>query len=212
MLDKPILGTIDFRSKRIAVFGYARNVPQTPPHITDSDRVFAQNVKRARLAADLRQDELAAILETRGFSFHPTVIGKVERGERRVSIGEAAAMADSLGVALADLIEESGELQAAYAAHTTSQKRFVTAAYDYASSLLDVAAAADGAGSLDDRDRWWLDTELRNQSPARMTTDSLFVLRGAIDRRDIDPNGVYVRRLLSALEQDSIALGQHGDD
>ncbi|WP_378144791.1 helix-turn-helix domain-containing protein [Cnuibacter sp. UC19_7] len=185
-----------------------------PPHIADADRTFAENVKRARLAMGLKQDQLAAVIDTRGLAMHPTTIGKIERGERRVSIGEAAALADILGVALADLLEGTGELQVAYTAHTRAQKRLVSASYEYAMALLEVAAAADGTVQLEERDRGWLDTELHNQSPARMTTDVLYAVRAAVDRREIDESpGTYVSVLLGVLEADlRLLLNRHGND
>lgn len=67
--------------------------------------MFANAVRDARLAAGMSQDDLATQMAQRGFDFHQTTIAKIERGARRVTVGEAAELADIAGIPLAAVLE-----------------------------------------------------------------------------------------------------------
>lgn len=62
-------------------------------------RSLGATVRELRLARGLSQEALADLA-----GLHRTYIGSVERGERNVSIGNAFALADVLGVELAELL------------------------------------------------------------------------------------------------------------
>jgi len=47
----------------------------------------------ARLAAGTSQDDLAVKMRTQGWDFHVTTVGKIERGERKLQLDEAVALA-----------------------------------------------------------------------------------------------------------------------
>ena len=64
-------------------------------------QIFARNVKRYRLEAELTQEELAARAD-----LHRTYVGSVERAERNVSLRAIEQLADALGVAPRRLLEE----------------------------------------------------------------------------------------------------------
>ena len=60
---------------------------------------FARNIRRARLAQGLSQEELAELA-----ALHRTYVGSVERAERNVSIDNMERIAHALGVRVADLL------------------------------------------------------------------------------------------------------------
>jgi transcriptional regulator with XRE-family HTH domain len=61
-------------------------------------RDFGSRVRRARVAAGLSQEALAA-----RSGLHRTYVGSVERGERNVSLENIYRLADALGVDVRDL-------------------------------------------------------------------------------------------------------------
>ncbi|MDP9372679.1 MAG: helix-turn-helix domain-containing protein [Chloroflexota bacterium] len=62
-------------------------------------RRFGQRVRELRLARGISsQDELGARA-----GLHRTFIGRVERGETNITLGNIAKLAEALGVSLADL-------------------------------------------------------------------------------------------------------------
>src|SRR5579859_4458083 len=67
----------------------------------DAEAVFASRLRDTREAAGLSQARFAALLaEQSGIDLDPTAITRVERGQRRIGLGEAQAMAGVLGVTL----------------------------------------------------------------------------------------------------------------
>ena len=57
-----------------------------------------------REEAGLTQQQLADMMRERGVKVHRSTIGKIEGGERMVSVGEATEFADALGIDLRQLI------------------------------------------------------------------------------------------------------------
>ena len=64
-------------------------------------RIFAENLRKARLARELSQEDLAELA-----SLHRTYVGSVERAERNVSIDNMERLAASVGVSLPLLLQE----------------------------------------------------------------------------------------------------------
>lgn len=71
------------------------------------DAAFAEALREARIGARLSQDDVAEQMTERGYEFHQTTIGKIERGNRRVTVGEAVELADIVGFPLALLVEKN---------------------------------------------------------------------------------------------------------
>ena len=65
-------------------------------------RIFAENLRKARLAKGLSQEALAELA-----ALHRTYVGSVERAERNVSIDNIERLAGAVGVALPELLRES---------------------------------------------------------------------------------------------------------
>lgn len=109
------------------------------------DAVFANAVRDARLAAGVSQDDLATQMAQRGFDFHQTTIAKIERGARRVTVGEAAELADIVGIPLAAVLERDPASVSARRVEIETKTRQV---------LVDLIAledrARDARGHLDE--------------------------------------------------------------
>lgn len=65
-------------------------------------RIFAENLRKARLAKGLSQEDLAELA-----SLHRTYVGSVERAERNVSIDNMERLAAAMGVSLPSLLQEA---------------------------------------------------------------------------------------------------------
>lgn len=63
-------------------------------------QVFARNLKKMRIKANLSQEELADLA-----GLHRTYVGSVERGERNISIDNMERLAIALILDIRDLLE-----------------------------------------------------------------------------------------------------------
>lgn len=77
----------------------------TPCNADAVDAGFGPRMLKARNQALVTQPVLAAAL-----GLHVTAIGKIERGERRVTVGEAVIIANTIGVPLLSLLGQSSEV------------------------------------------------------------------------------------------------------
>jgi transcriptional regulator with XRE-family HTH domain len=64
-------------------------------------RIFAENLRKARLAKKLSQEDLAEVS-----GLHRTYVGSVERAERNVSIDNMERLSAAVGVSMPDLLKE----------------------------------------------------------------------------------------------------------
>jgi transcriptional regulator with XRE-family HTH domain len=72
--------------------------------LMDVTQVFAENIKRTRLAKGISQEALADLA-----GLHRTYVGAVERGERNITLINANRIAEALGVRLSDCLKERNE-------------------------------------------------------------------------------------------------------
>ena len=68
------------------------------------DVVFGRRLRYLREEAGLTQQQLADVMREAGSKMHRSTIGKIEAGERVVSIGEGAQFAEVLGIDLRQLL------------------------------------------------------------------------------------------------------------
>ena len=76
------------------------------------DQHFAQILKEARNGAGMSQGKLAKLMTGYGFPYYQQTVRRIEDAKRKVSVGEAAALAVilDLDVTLAELGTELGIL------------------------------------------------------------------------------------------------------
>jgi transcriptional regulator with XRE-family HTH domain len=65
-------------------------------------RIFAENLRKARLVKKLSQEDLAELS-----GLHRTYVGSVERAERNVSIDNMERLSAAVGVSLPDMLKGS---------------------------------------------------------------------------------------------------------
>lgn len=65
-------------------------------------RIFAENLRKARLARKISQEDLGEVA-----GLHRTYVGSVERAERNVSIDNMERLAAALDVSLPSLLKEA---------------------------------------------------------------------------------------------------------
>ncbi|MBD8205528.1 helix-turn-helix transcriptional regulator [Microbacterium sp. CFBP 8790] len=130
-----------------------------------SDAAFAQWIKEARSRAGLSQEELARRMRDRGHDFQQQTVYKLERGARRVSIGEAVALADALDLNLALFSEQDPASRAALRMRIEQQTKDLLAGL--VSLEAQVRRSRDALAQLrsdiarfdemsgDELDEWW---------------------------------------------------------
>jgi transcriptional regulator with XRE-family HTH domain len=82
-----------------------RGYPREYPRQYLGDAIFAQRLGEIRARAGLTQQQIADRMAAAGHAMvHRSTIGKIENGDRPVTIGEAIALTTVLGVPLAALV------------------------------------------------------------------------------------------------------------
>lgn len=66
--------------------------------LTSVDNEFGRRVRLAREARSMSQSQLADAMHPLGFDVTQQMIYKIESGQRKVTVGEATALADALGL------------------------------------------------------------------------------------------------------------------
>jgi transcriptional regulator with XRE-family HTH domain len=77
-----------------------------------ADERFAGNIRETRERLNLSQGELARRMAERGFPYYQQTIRRIEEGRRKVSVGEAKALAEILGTTM-DRLTLPGQVAAA---------------------------------------------------------------------------------------------------
>lgn len=109
------------------------------------DERFAEAFRLARQVAGLSQSEVAAQMADYGYEMAQPVIGKIERGERRVSIGEGEALSAIVGRSTRSLLEGPQTLQIELGAEHVRARRaaLVEAVERFQSAQMALAQALD---------------------------------------------------------------------
>lgn len=175
------------------------------------DRSFGPRFLAARKEKGVSQEAVAEALTQRGIRLHVTAIGKIERGERRVSVGEASALASVLGYTLDSLIGGGGDLVTHYALLDYARTVLQRQSHDYLTAMLNVAITADNLGDqLRPEDRQWLRNEMPRQTPAR-TGDTQVFAEARLSRDGIAEPGEYLALLMDAIKRDADALRESSE-
>ena len=78
-----------------------------------ADERFAANVRHRRERAEMSQAQLAEAMAEGGFHWYPQTVHRVETGTRKVSVGEAKAVAEILSTTVDRLTQPGQEASAA---------------------------------------------------------------------------------------------------
>lgn len=115
--------------------------------ISEIDSRFGERVRAARVTRGQKQDELAAAVTRLNVEMTTATIGKIERGERRVTIGEASALARALVTTIEELTR--GDKLDRYLAFVESlQSGLVNASLDTLRGMEDYVEALEASGDL----------------------------------------------------------------
>lgn len=163
------------------------------------DEAFAARFREVRTELGYSQEQVAVSMSEMGHAFYVTTVGKIERGDRRVSVGEAVSLAEALGVDIAVLLATQSDLAASYAVIGRTRDDFRRAMSSYVDSMVIVAAAADRSDVLSDRDLTWLREGLLKQTPGDLVEDAQYAATATITREGFNPDGEYVLQLLQAI-------------
>lgn len=170
------------------------------------DASFGPSFKAARQAARLSQDAIVEAIAADGISLHPTAVGRIESGERKVTVGEAVALANAVGMSVDALTGTSDRvLDAPRALLANARADLMRSAAAYYEALGILATTADSVASDDDHD---LNKELELAPPLRVL--ALFMinhLRSELERRigDSAEHG-YSGKVLGADQWDREAV------
>jgi transcriptional regulator with XRE-family HTH domain len=85
-----------------------------------ADEMFAVNIRQTRERLKLSQGEIARRMADRGFPFYQQTIRRIEEGRRKVSVGEAKAIAEILDTTVDQLTASVPEADAALAVTVAS--------------------------------------------------------------------------------------------
>ena len=89
---------------------------EEPPHVEPAslaDELFAIQIRETRERRKMSQGELARQMSARGSPFYQQTIRRIEEGRRKVSVGEAKALAEILGTSVDRLTWPGQEASAA---------------------------------------------------------------------------------------------------
>lgn len=164
-----------------------------------TDDVFAERFKEARTVAKLSQDHIAGEMTRRGFAFHVSTVGKIERGERKASAAEAAALAEIVSQPLGILLG-GDRLDELFARTRSAIDAADLASYQLASALMDLAAEADKVDHISDEHLAWLKHGLIGNNPIMLAAAGIpATAQIAAKRRGYDIESGYVERLISGI-------------
>lgn len=83
----------------------------TPSLEYDPDVTFITNMKSYREAQKIGRTEFARQMTNLGYPWHESVIPKVEKGDRKVPIGEAVAISKILGLTVEEMTKPSANAE-----------------------------------------------------------------------------------------------------
>jgi len=91
---------------------YRWPVPKPDESPNSPEDHFAANLRLLRDHRELSQESLAKQMTERGYRWQQATVYKIEKGERRMQLGEALAVAAILGVPVDRMAEGTGDIVA----------------------------------------------------------------------------------------------------
>ena len=180
---------------------------QTPTEETGDER-FGPAFAAARKARGLSQEDVSAEMERRGHHVALTAISRLEKSQRKVTVGEAIALASIVGSTVEELAGAADpRLAVAFSTASRLERVLARAAAEYGRALLELCQRADAAPAVSAAERDWLDSELVAQSPAwAVASDVAITVATACERDSLPTSGRYTAMLIDVLEADRAAL------
>ena len=166
-------------------------------HVTDPTGVtVAHNVRRVRERRGLSTYQLSRSLAEAGRPMAPAAIGRLERGERRVDVGDLAALAVVLSVSPSTFLLPPDDSPASEAEVTGAGFVAADVAWDWADGRRPLTLPEGDPGTA------MLEYQLYGRPPARRTNrrDVAYVTRSLLD---LGLDAVTVRRLVAGHDEDS---------
>lgn len=78
-----------------------------------SDEELGKRIREARTSASLTQRQVGLLMTAAGYPLHQTAIGKIEMGDRTLSIGETVAMCQIVGLSMQAVFDVASRTTAA---------------------------------------------------------------------------------------------------
>lgn len=144
----------------------------------DHDRKFAETFRLARIAAGKSQSDIATEAAGWGLDISQAVVGKIERGERRVTLGEAEVLSAILGESPRGLMRGPGgwRLDRGFEFAREQEARLKEAVERFQSAQVALAMALTQA-ERDDPNPRGLDGLTRSEVEYELARTPLDVLR-----------------------------------
>lgn len=141
------------------------------------DADFGDRFAKARSKRGMSQEYVVEEMAKRGYQMHVTAIGKIQRGDRRVTIGEAAALASILEVPLETLtggadLDVWTTIAATRNSEIMARERMDAFAQAMASFAEATDAYVNGLPDGTEAKSWDWQRQLNVNSPARIAYDS----------------------------------------
>ncbi|PZU48441.1 MAG: hypothetical protein DI566_04195 [Microbacterium sp.] len=155
----------------------------------DGDRLFAEGFKTARSARGMTHPQVVDAMNELGFNFAQQTVYKIENGLRRVTIGEAIALADVIGVPLEKLLPREDNLRELQIVRDLRAAEVMRAQHAMQSAEREYEAALARAAAAD-----------ASYSEARSVTSQLEDVRRARQRAERKGNGTLAAKLQIAEE------------
>jgi transcriptional regulator with XRE-family HTH domain len=143
-----------------------------------TDDMFAVNIHQTRERKKLSQGELARRMAERGFPFYQQTIRRIEEARRKVSVGEAKALAEILDTTVDQLTASVPEADAALAVTAASIDVWDRAreVWKAVAALLAAREAAEKVLADTDGTQWAQVREMREELATRLRFTGLDML------------------------------------
>ncbi len=117
----------------------------TPRFFETSDAAFAHFFREARERRGLSQERVATDMQRMGFDFHQPTVYKIEKGLRKVTVGEAVALAEIVGEPVDSLVNRTPDTPESLANEVRRASRDLVETLEDAVGVMAVARAQQKA-------------------------------------------------------------------
>ncbi|MFD2674804.1 helix-turn-helix domain-containing protein [Gulosibacter bifidus] len=137
----------------------------TTQEAQSADDTFGPAFAAARKAVGVNQQEVTAAVANMGINLPVSALSKIEKGQRRVTVGEAAALAEAVGVDLGSLVGRYDTLATTYGWQVQKWHSLKAAVTDYTETMVELFERASYDMFLKRKDRDTLTHIREEQTP-----------------------------------------------